>query len=137
MTHIKNANRDNHRKRKNVATDKTCILWRMALKFRNSKFSIFLFNSMSPLELRSQWSHPRTNKTSWIRLSSLISLETKTTQKICSKATYSVFLSKFICNHLINIFITSNHQQKCFYNFNIILNYPFICTVSIRDTFCR
>ena len=26
---------DNHKKRKNVVTDKKCILWKMGLKFQN------------------------------------------------------------------------------------------------------
>ena len=50
---------DNHKNRKNVATDKNFVLWEMDFKFQSHKFNLlckagyFLIKNANPLELRS------------------------------------------------------------------------------------
>ena len=69
---------ENHKQRKNVATDKKCILWKINMNFPNPKFNLLfiityiLIQNKNPLELRGQWSHSVAYKISWIRLYALI-----------------------------------------------------------------
>ena len=78
---------DNHKYRKNIATERNFILLEKDFKFWNLKFNLlcksghFLIKSANALEFRGQWGHFGTNKSGWISLYASVSKKAKTKQK--------------------------------------------------------
>ena len=125
---------DNHSFTKNFATNKKYILRKMGLKIQNPKFSFsckiaFMFfvmkfkafgvkRSVRPFWSKQMWLYKivcfnflrNYNYTqNWFPIQ-------------CIEYSYQNFLPLFVYHH---------HLYTCFYNWNIILNYWFICKIDI------